>query len=72
MEYHVQLTWDPEAAVWIAESEDLRGLVMEDASMDALIRRVCAAAPELLELNHQPPAKEIRFLAARLEQIPAA
>ena len=27
MEYKVTLTWDPEAKVWVATSEDIKGLV---------------------------------------------
>ncbi len=51
MEYTVKVTWDDEASVWIAESDDIPGLVLEAGSFDALIERVRFAAPELLELN---------------------
>ena len=50
-EYIVDLTWDNEAAVWIATSEDITGLALESGSLDALIERVRFAAPELLALN---------------------
>jgi hypothetical protein len=50
-EYLVRLTWDGEAAVWVATSDDIPGLVLESGSLDALIERVRFAAPELLELN---------------------
>lgn len=50
-EYTVNLSWDSEAAVWIATSESIPGLVMESGSLDALIERVRFAVPELLELN---------------------
>ena len=53
MEYTANLQWDPEAAVWIATSDDIIGLVLESGSVDALIERVRCAVPELLELNHQ-------------------
>lgn len=49
--YQIIITWDEEAAVWIAESDDVPGLVLESNSLDALIKRVRDAAPELLELN---------------------
>ena len=52
MEYAVQFNWDPEAAVWIATSEDVPGLVLESGSIDALIERVRYAVPELLGLNN--------------------
>ena len=51
MEYEVHFTWDPEASVWIAESKDIPGLVLEGGSLDALMERVRYAAPELLDLN---------------------
>jgi len=50
-EYTVKLLWDDEAAVWIATSDDIKGLVLESGSLDALIERVRFAAPELLTLN---------------------
>lgn len=50
-EYDVRLFWDAEAAVWIATSESIPGLVMESGSLDALIERVRHATPELLQLN---------------------
>ncbi|MDR1917287.1 MAG: DUF1902 domain-containing protein [Synergistaceae bacterium] len=50
-EYTVNLTWDAEAAVWIATSADIPGLVLESGSLDALTERVRFAAPELLALN---------------------
>ncbi|MDE6246030.1 MAG: DUF1902 domain-containing protein [Treponemataceae bacterium] len=52
MNYLVKMTWDDEAAVWIATSDDVPGLVMEGGSLDALIERVRFAIPELLQLNN--------------------
>ena len=71
MEYSVKLQWDPEAAVWVATSEDIIGLVLECGSLDALVERVRYAVPELLELNHQQPATGIRFQMERYERISA-
>ena len=50
-EYEVLFTWDEEACVWIATSEDVTGLVLEDGSFDALVVRVRQAVPELLTLE---------------------
>jgi hypothetical protein len=50
-EYTINLSWDNEAAVWIATSQNIPGLVLESGSLDALIERVRFAAPELLALN---------------------
>lgn len=43
--------WDNEAGVWVATSDDIPGLVTEAASLDELLERVLAVAPELLEDN---------------------
>ena len=53
MEYAIKLFWDEEAHVWIATSDDIKGLVLESGSIDALIERVRFAVPELLQLNNQ-------------------
>ena len=47
----VKFTWDNETDVWIATSKDVKGLVLESGSFDALVERVKYAIPELLELN---------------------
>jgi hypothetical protein len=50
----IDFTWDPEAKVWIATSESVPGLVLEDSSFDNLVERVKTAVPELQELNGLP------------------
>ena len=50
MSCRIDFTWDNEAAVWIATSKDVPGLVLESGSFDALIERVRHAVPELLPL----------------------
>ena len=47
-EYNVMFTWDNEADVWIATSEDIHGLILEHESLDVLFNRVRCAVPELL------------------------
>lgn len=51
MEYTINFTWDPEADVWIATSNDIPGLVLESGSLDTLLERTRIAVPELLALN---------------------
>lgn len=51
MEYIINFTWDDEASVWIATSDDIPGLVLESGSFDALLERTRFAVPELLALN---------------------
>ena len=66
----INLTWDPDAAVWIAESDDVPGLVLESGSFDALIERVRFTVPELLELNGTTPAPvQLRMVSERCERL---
>ena len=51
MEYVVNFTFDDEASVWIATSEDVPGLVLEDESFDLLSKKVMEAVPELIEIG---------------------
>lgn len=47
----VNAQWDDEVGVWVATSDDIPGLATEAASLDELLSRVLAVAPELLEDN---------------------
>lgn len=49
--YHVQARWDGEGGVWVAESDDVPGLVAEAESPNALASKLRVLIPELLELN---------------------
>ena len=49
--YVVEAFWDDEARVWVATSDDVPGLTMEAPTLDALVARVNAVAPELLDDN---------------------
>ena len=69
MEYVVNFTWDSESEVWIAQSDDIPGLVLEGGSLDALIERVRFAAPELLELNKSPKLNAFCFRVERHEKV---
>ncbi len=70
MELLIKMTWDPEALVWIAESDDAPGLAMESGSFDALIERLRFAVPELLELNSRPCSPlYLNFVSSRHEQV---
>jgi hypothetical protein len=69
-EYIINLLWDNEAAVWIATSQDIPGLVLESGSLDALIERIRFATPELLDLNGlQSEAFSICFRSERYETV---
>ena len=70
MEYVINLVWDSEAAVWIATSKDIPGLVLESGSFDALLERVRFTIPELLELNGSNKAPlTLSFRSERRERI---
>ena len=70
MDYVVKFTWDNEADVWIATSDDIPGLVLESGSFDALLERTRFAVPELLELNSDNNAPlSLTFKSERHERI---
>jgi len=69
MELTIQMTWDPDACVWVAESEDVPGLVLESGSFDALLERVRFAVPELLALNHVTTPLTLNFRSERRERL---
>jgi predicted RNase H-like HicB family nuclease len=68
-EYEVRAFWDPEASVWVAESEDVPGLVTETETVEQLIAKLQLMVPELLEANGAVVAEEkdisIRLVAER-------
>ncbi|MGH6943913.1 MAG: DUF1902 domain-containing protein [Geminicoccaceae bacterium] len=68
-EFKVTAFWDPEASVWVAESEDVPGLVTEAETMEALIAKLQVIVPDLLEANGvlQPDETDvpIRLIAER-------
>jgi hypothetical protein len=69
MEYLITLSWDSEAAVWIATSNQVPGLVLESGSLDVLMERVRLAVPDLLTLNgHGDQTVSLCLLAERREQ----
>lgn len=69
MEYKVNFIWDEEAGVWIAQSDDIPGLILEGGSLDALIERVRFAAPELIELNNAPSVNRVIIKSCGLANI---
>jgi hypothetical protein len=67
MEYKVSLTWDDEAYVWLASSEEVPGLALESGSLDALMERVKYSIPDLLDIKDTDIT--IDFRAERLSQV---
>lgn len=66
--YSIRLVWDDEANVWVATSEDIPGLILEEESADKLIQRVMLAAPEIIELNGVEKRQDFYFHCDRHER----
>lgn len=58
--YVVRATWDDEAKVWVAVSEDVPGLVTEAPEIETLIKKLQILVPELLEANGIIPKQDHR------------
>lgn len=50
-ELEINALWDSEAQVWVAESNDVPGLITEAETMEQLINKLKILIPELLEAN---------------------
>ena len=59
--YEILAQWDKEAGVWVAEGEDVPGLVAEADSPNVLAQKLRTLIPELLELNGVPSDRTARF-----------
>lgn len=51
---------DPAAGVWVAESEDVPGLVTEAEGLERLLEKLQAMIPELWSLNRTGPRPPVR------------
>lgn len=69
----VHASWDPEAQVWVATSDDVQGLVTEASTLEALDHKLKSLVPELLELNGQALDDNDRFelIARRVSSLQA-
>lgn len=56
MNITVSAVWDPEAEVWLAQSEQVPGLVAEAATVEELSLKLERLIPELLMLNRVEPS----------------
>lgn len=54
----VDATWDSEAEVWVAESEDVPGLITEAEAVEALTKKLRVLIPELLKANGVTPVTD--------------
>jgi len=71
--YHVKATWDGEAGVWVAWSDDVPGLATGADTVELLVDKLKSLIPELLEENGLLPAgvTEVPF-ALRAERTESA
>jgi predicted RNase H-like HicB family nuclease len=69
----IHADWDPDAAVWVATTHDLRGLVTEAQSIEALRAKLPGMIIDLLEENGIPdlPAS-IEIIARVSDRLVAA
>jgi len=49
--FNVQVTWDAEAGMWVADSDDIPGLAAEAPDDKSLWEKLEVLIPELLTLN---------------------
>ncbi len=71
----VNALWDADAAVWVATSDDVPGLVTESRTFEALLKKLRTLVPELLALNDAMPHSgqaPYRVVAERHESAQAA
>jgi len=52
--YVVEATWDNEAGMWVAESDDIPGVVAEAEDQETLRSKLAILIPEMIELNNVP------------------
>lgn len=62
--FNVQVTWDAEAEMWVADSDDIPGLAAEAPDDKALWTKLETLIPELLTLNRVrlKPKKDIEIV----------
>lgn len=66
----VRAFWDDEAKVWVAESDDVPGLVTEAPSVDHLVEKLKTLIPELLAENGIEASGDIPFrLVSEIEVV---
>jgi hypothetical protein len=68
----VKVSWDPEAGVWVAISDDI-GVATEADTQEALEKKVLAMIEELLELEDERysslPEIPVHFMSEKLDRV---
>jgi predicted RNase H-like HicB family nuclease len=60
-EFTVTAIWDSEASAWIAESDNVPGLVTEAETLELLVKKLRTLIHELLEANGIAIGEELPF-----------
>jgi predicted RNase H-like HicB family nuclease len=69
----IHADWDPEAAVWVATTDDLKGLVTEANSIEALRAKLPGMILDLLEeYGVSDPPASIEIVARSSDRLIAA
>jgi predicted RNase H-like HicB family nuclease len=69
----IHADWDPEAAVWVATTNDLKGLVAEAESVEALRAKLPGMILDLLEeYGVSDPPASIEIIARASDRLVAA
>lgn len=72
--YVIHATWDEEAKVWVATSDDVPGLATEADTAEQLIEKVKVMVPELLKANGISPITDggilLRLVSERFARAP--
>jgi len=68
-ECRIHAFYDGEAQVWVAESDDIPGLVTEAESWDALVEALHHLVPELLSENEREASTVRMHLIAELTEV---
>ncbi len=69
----IHADWDPEAAVWVAKTNDLKGLVTEADTMEALRTKLPGMILDLLdEYGVSDPPASIEIVARASDRLIAA
>lgn len=69
----VRATWDEEAGVWFAVSDDIDGLAVEAETLELLETKIIAAVSDLLELNgivSDLPEIPVHIMSEHLAKVP--
>lgn len=69
----VRATWDDEAEVWVASSNDIEGLAVEAQTLEALTPNVLSALSDLIKFNgieSNLPEIPVHIMAEQLVRIP--